>query len=205
MARVLQSRRRSGAWHTCRHAVLPVGVLLAFLFIARSKAAVAPAQAGKGQADLGLNPTATATPEIVVPVPKGTNRVTAAAVFHPVTAHAGETVSLLVKARIAPGHWIYAVDDSGSHNVATTVITESGHPFRLAEPWRSSQPKVKSDGSRVYAAEVVLQSRFQIDRAAADGMQRLPVTLRYQVCNEALCWPPATISLEPVLKVVRSP
>jgi hypothetical protein len=176
---------------------------LAFLFIARSKAAVAPAQAGKGQADLGLNPTA--TPEIVVPVPKGTNRVTAAAVFHPVTAHAGETVSLLVKARIAPGHWIYALDDSGSHNLATTVITESVRPFRLAEPWRSSKPKVKSDGSRIYAAEVVLQSRFQIDRAAADGMQRLPVTLRYQVCNEALCWPPATISLEPVLKVVRSP
>jgi Thiol:disulfide interchange protein DsbD, N-terminal len=205
MAKVWQRRRRSGAWHTFRFAVLSVGVLLAVLFIARSKAAVAPATAGKGQADVGLNPAATATPEIVVPVPKGTNRVTAAALFHPATAHPGETVTLLVKARIAPGHWIYALDDSGSRNVATTVITESGRPFRLAEPWRSPEPKVKSDGSRIYAGEVALQGRFEIDRAAADGTQRLPVTFRYQVCNEALCWPPSTISLEPVLKVVRSP
>jgi len=205
MAKVLQSRRQSGAWHICRHAVLPVGVLLAFLFVARSQAAVAPAQADKGQADVGLNPTATATPEIVVPVPKGTNRVTAAAVFHPATAHPGDTVTRLSKARIAPGHWIYALNDSGSRSLPTTVITESGRPFRLTEPWRSSQPKVKSDGSRIYAGEVVLQGRFQINRAAADGIQKLPVTLKYQVCNEALCWPPATISLEPVLKVLRSP
>jgi hypothetical protein len=105
--------------------------------------------------------------------------------------------------RIAPGHWIYALDDSGSRNLATTVT--SGPLFRLTEPWRTSPPKVKSDGSRTYTGEVVLQGRFQIDRAVVDGIQRLPVTLKYQVCNEALCWPPATISLEPVLKVVRSP
>jgi hypothetical protein len=105
--------------------------------------------------------------------------------------------------RIAPGHWVYALDDSGSRNLATTVT--SGPLFRLTEPWRTSPPKVKSDGSRTYTGEVVLQGRFQIDRAAQHGMQRLPVTLRYQVCNEALCWPPAAIPLQPVLKVVRSP
>jgi len=204
MGKVLQSRRRSGAWHTCRRAALPVGVLLAFLFIACSRAAAAPAEANiPSEADVGPSPTAVATPDIVVPAPKGTNRVTAAAVFQPATAHRGETVTLFVKMRIAPGHWIYALDDSGSRNLATTVT--SGPLFRLTEPWRTSPPKVKSDGSRTYTGEVVLQGRFQIDRAVADGRQRLPVTLRYQVCNEALCWPPATISLEPVLKVVRSP
>src|ERR1700704_6085523 len=107
MAKVLQSRRRLGAWHTCRRAALPVGVLLAFLIIACSRAAAASAEANKpSEADVGSSPTAAATPDLIVPAPKGTNRVTAAAVFQPATAHRGETVTLFVKMRIAPGHWI---------------------------------------------------------------------------------------------------
>ena len=180
-------------------------VFLSVLFAAALTTVAEPSEPeGPRPTDKGSVTRSTAESDIAVAEPKGTNRVTATAVFHPQMAAPGETTALLVKLRIAPGHWIYALNDSGSRTlVPTTVMTASEKPFRLVEAWRSSEPKVKSDGSRVYSGEVVFKSRFRIDSSAADRLQKLPITVRYQVCNEALCWPPATISLEPGLKINR--
>ena len=152
----------------------------------------------------GKTPRPTAVPAFDVPAPGATNRVTVAAVFQPAKAKLGETVTLYVKLRIAPGYWIYALEDAGTRNVATTIDAKTGATFRQVEPWRSAPPETKADGSRVYTQEVVLQGQFEVV-ATAEGVCKLPVALRYQVCNEALCWPPKTISLESELTVVRSP
>ena len=49
--------------------------------------------------------------------------------------------------------------------------------------------------------------RVEEQRAVERGEARkhkLPVKLRYQVCNEALCWPPENIVLETELEVLAS-
>jgi hypothetical protein len=143
-------------------------------------------------------------PEISVAVPTSTNRVTAGAIIQPATASPGDAVTVMVKVRTAPGCWIYALENSGSGNLPTALVTPSPWVLRPTGPWRGPEPKVKEDGSRTYAGEVLFQRRFVIERGAGDATSKLPITLKYQVCNEALCWPPATISLEPVLKIVRS-
>ena len=173
--------------------VLSLGLIVAMLLATR-------VMAGSGE---GL-PSLTSMPELRVAAPNGTNRVTAAAVFQPGTAAPGDTVDLLLKVRVAPGHWVYALAESGSRNIALTVTTPADAPFQPARAWVGPEAKVKGDGSRTYAGEVLLRGRFQVDRGAGDGVHRLPVTLAYQVCNEALCWPPATISLEPALRVIPS-
>lgn len=145
-------------------------------------------------------------PEITVPAPEGTNRVTASAIIQPVVASPGNSITVTVKVRIAPGHWIYALENSGSRNQPTALETQHDwQPLRSTGPWRGPEPKTKGDGSRIYASEAVFQRRFVLDSSARETTRKLPIRIKYQVCNEALCWPPATISVEPVLKVVRSP
>lgn len=147
----------------------------------------------------------TRLPAIEVPAPTGTNRVTAAAIIQPAIASPGDSITVIVKVRIASGHWIYALEKSGSSNLPTALETPSDwQPLGSASPWRGPEPKTKEDGSRIYAGEAVFQRRFVLGSPAKGAIRRLPITIKYQVCNEALCWPPATISLEPVLKVVQS-
>jgi hypothetical protein len=143
--------------------------------------------------------------ELKAAAPSGTNRVTVAIVFQPATAAAGDVVTLFVKMRIASGHWIYALEDSGSRNVATVLSTPSAcAPFKATGTWRSVPPKVKPDGTRTYAGEVLFERRFQIEPTAGGGVYTLPVTITYQVCNEVLCWPPSSINLESGLRVLQS-
>jgi hypothetical protein len=145
-------------------------------------------------------------PQITVPPPEGTNRVTAGAIIQPAIASPGDSITVIVKVRIAPGHWIYALENSGSRNQPTAFETQhDGQPLRSVGPWRGPEPKTKSDGSRIYAGEAVFQRRFVLESPAKEATRKLPITIKYQVCNEALCWPPATISVEPVLRVGRSP
>jgi hypothetical protein len=144
-------------------------------------------------------------PKIPVTAPAGAKRVTAGVAAQPSTVRPGESFTLFVKARIAPGHHIYALEDSGCSNLPTSL--DAALPGVLAPdgPWRGSEPKQHDDGSRTLADEVLFKRRFLIERGAGGKTHKLPATLRFQVCNEALCWPPETISLETQFEVIASP
>ena len=139
-------------------------------------------------------------PDVTVAAPTGKNRVTAGATLYPASAASGQSVIVKVKLRIGPGYWIYGLDDSGTISVPTTLqLPARTSPLRPTGPWRSSAPKIKADGSRIYAGEVVFERPFVIE-PGAKGEKKLPISIQYQVCNELVCRPPATISVEVVLK-----
>jgi hypothetical protein len=142
-------------------------------------------------------------PEITVPTPAGTKRVTAGAVMYPSVAQPGDTVTLFVKARVAEGHHIYALEDSGSKNLPTTLEAKPSAPGLTSDgPWRGPVPKLEDNGSRIYTGELFFRQVLLVDSSRArPGSYNVPVQLRFQVCNEALCWPPETISLETTLEV----
>lgn len=146
----------------------------------------------------------TTFPEVVTPAPTATNRVTAAATFHPASASRGDTVTLLVRVRIAPGHYIYALDKSGTRNLPTTLDTEMSGILQPEDRWLGPEPKIKEDGSRTLSGDFLFQRRFRVMRQPAAENWKALTRLEYQVCNEALCWPPATIPLETQLKIRRS-
>jgi len=50
---------------------------------------------------------------------------------------------------------------------------------------------------------VLFKRRFLVESGAGGKVHKLPAIFRFQVCNEALCWPPETISLETEFEVVR--
>jgi len=161
-------------------------------------------QASQQQAD-GRRATASTdpapAPDIAVPAPDDERRVTAGAAIRPEAAKTGSRVVIFVKVRVAPHHWIYALENSGSTSVPTTVTVPAG-ALKPAGPWRGPEPKMK-DGLRTLAGDLVFQRPFLVERRETPSVLLVPIRVRYQVCNEALCWPATTITLEAALKVVR--
>jgi len=144
-------------------------------------------------------------PEMIVPAPTGTKRVTASVAVQPRTVRRGETLTLFVKARIAPGHHIYALEDSGCSNLPTSLDATLRGVITPDGPWHGPEPKQHDDGSRTLTGEVLFKRHFLVESGAGGKTHKLPATLRFQVCNEALCWPPETITLETEFEVVMSP
>lgn len=136
-----------------------------------------------------------------MPAPDDDRRVTAGAAIRPEAAKTGGRIVIFVKVRVAPHHWIYALEDSGSTSVPTTVTVPTG-VLKPGGPWRGPEPKLK-DGSRTLAGDLVFQRPFLIEQRETPSVLRVPITVKYQVCNEAFCWPATTITLEAALKVVR--
>ncbi len=130
--------------------------------------------------------------------------MTAAAMIYPASTSRGETVTVFVKVRVAPGHHIYALDKPGTMNIPTSLEAELPRTIRPEGPWRGPDPKVSEDGSRILSGDLLFQRRFRIEPQAEAGTCEVLIQIKYQVCNEALCWPPATIPLKLQLKVERS-
>ena len=145
-------------------------------------------------------------PELPVPAPSGTRRVTAAAAVQPRKVRPGDTLTLFIKARVAAGHHIYALEDSGCSNLPTSPEVSLSRGLKPDGPWRGPEPKTLDDGSRTLSGEVLFKRRFLMNENGGGGKTlKLRSTLRFQVCNEALCWPAETISLETEFEVVTSP
>ncbi len=146
----------------------------------------------------------TGVPDIPVEEPSATRRIVAGLAFQPSPVSPGELVTLYVRARVAPGYHIYALDDSGSSSIPTAFELP---PFNFLEadgPWRGPEPKLGGDGARTLAGDLLFHARFVVGDYLQPSRQKVPVRLRLQVCNEAVCWPPETIQLETELNVVAS-
>ena len=141
-------------------------------------------------------------PEMKVPAPTGGKRVTTALAVQPRSVRPGDTLTLFVKARIAAGHHIYALEDSGNRNLPTALDAALQNVLAPDGPWRGPEPKLQGDGSRTLVGEVLFQRRFLVERSATSKTHQLPVRFRFQVCNEAVCWPPETISSEAEFEVL---
>jgi hypothetical protein len=145
-------------------------------------------------------------PDLPAPAPSGARRVTAAAAVQPQKVRPGDTLTLFVKARVAPGHHIYALEDSGCSNLPTSLEASLRGILKPDGPWRGPEPRTQEDGSRTLAAEMLFKRRFLVEENRSGARShKLPATLRFQVCNEALCWPAETIPLETEFEVVASP
>jgi len=143
-------------------------------------------------------------PQITVAKPSGKTRVTAGVALQPARAAAGESVTVFVKARIAEGHWIYAMEESGSKNLPTRIEDSVPSALESRGPWRSPPPKTQEDGSRTLTGdEVFFQRQYRIATDARAQKSKLRFRLEFQVCNDMVCWPPETIDMETELEVVK--
>jgi hypothetical protein len=144
-----------------------------------------------------------AIPEVQIePLTEG-KRVAVGAAFQSSKASSGQAVPLFVRIRIAPGHHIYALDEKGSNNEASAIKVNfpPTYSFSLAGPWRGPEPKVVK-GQRIYEGEVLFRNQVVIGSYMAQKAHKFSIETTFQVCNEALCWPPEKVTREVTLEIV---
>jgi hypothetical protein len=142
-------------------------------------------------------------PSTTVAKPSDQARVTAGIAVRSAKAAPGEVVTVFVKARVAEGHWIYAMEKSRSKNIPTRIEDSVPIGFEARGPWRGPAPKVQ-DGSRILAGDDLLfQRQFRIATRVEPQKCKLRFKLEFQVCNDLVCWPPESIDMEAELEIVR--
>jgi hypothetical protein len=139
---------------------------------------------------------------VKVAVPEASKPVTAAVAVVPQNDR--KTAMLVVKVRIFALHHIYGLDKSGSENTPTTLKVDLPKGIAFKGAWQVPDPKKGKGKSRIYEEEVVFRRQFMIDRSVAPGRYPIKCELAYQVCDEELCWPPATIPLSTDIEVLPS-
>ena len=75
-----------------------------------------------------------------------------------------------------------------------STLQVSTSEMRPSGEWYAPKPKLK-DGSSTLSGDVVFYRPFVIEQRVSPGQLHVPVKVKYQVCNESLCWPATTISL----------
>lgn len=145
----------------------------------------------------------TATPNIAIPVPTVTNRLTAGVVAEPNRIQRGERITVFLRVRVAEGCHIYAFEKSKGSAVPTSIKIGLPNSLVPIDDWQGPKPKLERDGTRTFSGSLLFRRRFRVDGRFPEGDAKIPVQFSYQVCNEAVCWPPEMKQLECQLEIVK--
>lgn len=128
--------------------------------------------------------------------------VTATMVARPERISAGETADLLVSVRIAPGHYVHAASDADTTFAPVTVDVELPEAVEAVGAWEFPSPQSAKNGEHVYRDSLLLRRTLKVPADALPRTHQLTGRVRYQVCNEELCWPLATIEATARLEIL---
>lgn len=125
-----------------------------------------------------------------------------------IQAKAGAMIPVPVSATIDVGWHLYSLKKLEDGPVPTTIAVAPGQPFRLDGEIKSSDPIPVDDptlGMRVelYVGQADFVIPVRVDDDASAGPQTLKVSARYQTCNESICLPPKTVTIEVPVTVSR--
>ena len=157
------------------------------------------------QGNLALN-NRTYPSNIKLDEPTSARPLSVAASIRPQQARAGNTITLEVRAKTAPGWHIYAVDKPTGVSVATTLKLTLPEGVTASGPWSYPEPVLDvSSGSPayVYHGEVSFRRQLQTAGDTAAGEHHIACEFGYQVCTAVSCLAPDTIRLTVPLKVVQ--
>ena len=111
----------------------------------------------------------------------------------------GRRFEIAVAAQVAPGYHVQANKVLEDYLIPLTVTVDLPAGFKLLN---TSYPKAllkkfpfAEQPMAVYEGRFLVRMTLQAESAAAVGPVKLPMTLRFQACNDQLCLPPARLPL----------
>jgi hypothetical protein len=130
--------------------------------------------------------------------------VVLSAVVRPAAATVGDTVTVAVRMRIAPGWHTYAA--AGKTEAAVLTRVEDALPVG-AKPvgaWRLPKGLSQEGGGEHYTGDVVFLRTVTLE-ATPPGPVEIPVTVSFQACDQERCLPPQSVKLTARLEVRAKP
>ena len=125
----------------------------------------------------------------------------------PASAKAGAKITLTVSGQIDPGWHLYAMEEPDGGPIATVVGLTEGDPADLLSV-NESKPIVIDDPlfhmrTGFFRSSVDFTLHLCVDPSAKPGPNPLHVLIHFQSCNNQVCLPPRTDTLEVPLNVTR--
>jgi hypothetical protein len=142
----------------------------------------------------GIDQVSAAAPALEEPV-------TATMKFRPESLSAGEAAELLVAVRIAPAHYVHAANNPGEPWVPLAMNVSLPDGVEFSEDWQLPTPEKGHGDALVYRNSVLLRRALRVGAQFAPRNVRISGKLRYQACNDELCWPTRTMELSATLSI----
>jgi len=125
----------------------------------------------------------------------------------PTSAKAGAKIALTISGQIDPGWHLYAMEEPDGGPIATVVGLTEGDPADLLSV-DESRPILIDDPlfhmrTGFFRSAVDFTLHLRVDPSAKPGPNSLHVLIRFQSCNDQVCLPPRTDTLEVPLNVTR--
>ena len=125
----------------------------------------------------------------------------------PASAKAGAKITLTISGKIDPGWHLYAMEEPDGGPIATVVGLTEGDPADLLSV-DESKPILIDDPlfhlrTGFFRSAVDFTLHLRVDPSAKPGPNPLHVLIRFQSCNDQVCLPPRTDTLEIPLTITR--
>lgn len=132
-------------------------------------------------------------------VPRATDVIQPEAFVSLAPVPRGRTVDLAVIAHIRSGFHMNSHQPKEDYLIPTALTADLPEGLRalstIYPPGAMRKFKFSPDALSVYDGSVTIRMKLQVAATAPLGKLTLPLTLRYQPCNDELCLPPASLPL----------
>jgi len=142
--------------------------------------------------------------QVSTPDPSPDEPVTATMSIRPESLSAGEAGEILVSVRIAAVHYIHAAKNPGEPWVPLAMNVSLPDGVEFSGDWQLPTPEKGHGDALVYRNSVLLRRALRVGPTSAPRDLRVSGELRYQACNDELCWPTRTMELSAPL-LIREP
>jgi DsbC/DsbD-like thiol-disulfide interchange protein len=118
----------------------------------------------------------------------------------------GKEFEIAVVANIVSGYHVNSHKPTDPYLIPTTITAELPQGFQLVDtvypPGEEKRFPFSPDKPlNVYSGSVTLRLKLTAKNDAALGAATIPLTLRYQACNDAACLPPVKLPVEVIVQV----
>ena len=136
--------------------------------------------------------TAVSEPFISVELPTRDRPVSAAMSCQIVSDNDDSTVvEVWIKVKIARGHYVYASGDDQGPFKGLSVELQLPKNSSTEGDWQFPVP-ISKNGHKVYFDSVVMHRQLRCSKASDSKVE---ATVHFQVCNEDVCYPSATLPI----------
>jgi hypothetical protein len=151
-------------------------------------------------------PAQARSPQIVTATAKTVVQLRGYASLEPVPR--ARRFDLAVVAAVKPGYHLNAHTVRHPYLIPTELDADLPAGFRLEQisypPGELLKLSFSPEKLLVYTGSVTLRARVAVSGDAPLGLQKLPLVVRYQACNERMCLPPVKLPVTVEVRVVPS-
>jgi len=120
----------------------------------------------------------------------------------------GRQFEVAAVAQVAPGYHVQANKVLQDYLIPLTLTPDLPPGFTVVDTEYPKAQMVKfpfaKQSMAVYEGRFVVRMKIEAASTAATGAVKIPITLRFQACNDQLCLPPTKLPLEAELQVAAA-